>query len=111
MFVTGKAIGQALKIPDSQRSMEQVLSSLGQTWRVNHRYITSDVGWMYQKTGDRSAVMTIVFPYPDDFERGILTGVAERFKPADSVQIKVVMDEAKPRNDRRGAFTTFLVSW
>ncbi|MCP4542781.1 MAG: hypothetical protein GY832_37130 [Chloroflexi bacterium] len=111
MFVTGKAVAQALQIPVGQRSIEQVPSSLGQMWRVNHRHITLDVGWKHQKTGDRSAVMTIVSPYPDDFERGILIGVVERFKPADSVGTKVVIDETKPRNDHGGAFTSFLVSW
>jgi hypothetical protein len=59
----------------------------------------------------RKAEMVCRNPYPSDFDRGILTAMAERFKPADSVSTEVILDLSKESRLNGADSCTYLISW
>jgi hypothetical protein len=63
--------------------------------------------YAFHRDGTRSGVMVCNTPYPSDFDRGIVTGVARRFR----AHATVVMDESQPSRKRGGESCTYLVAW
>jgi len=111
LFVIGKRIAEIVTFPPQINSLEKLLRQLNYFYQQDRRHCNPDEGWRYESTGARSATMTIVSPYPDDYERGVLEGFVRKFKPTDSYGIRVLYDETKPRNDHQGGSTTLLVTW
>ncbi|MFC2137727.1 hypothetical protein ACFLTE_06090 [Bacteroidota bacterium] len=77
---------------------------------MNHR--NGSIGnYKYEKTGEKSAIITCTNPYPDDFDKGIISAMARRFKPATSSIVNVKVDETKPARSKGGEETTYTIKW
>lgn len=59
----------------------------------------------------RHATVVSTSPYPSKLEEGYLTGLIERFRPADSSHFEVKEDINHPRKETGGDSTTFLLHW
>ncbi|MFP2932696.1 hypothetical protein ACLESO_47620 [Pyxidicoccus sp. 3LG] len=57
-------------------------------------------------SGNRGVLTAHTF-YPDEFIRGLIVSMAQRFKP----QARVELDVTKPSLSRGGESTTWLISW
>lgn len=111
---TLNAIGQ--KIPENANFPPEIddifkaLSAIDIAYHMNHR--NGEIGnYKFQKVDEKSAKIICNNPYPDEFDKGIITAMARRFKPTTSTNVKINIDETQPIRTKGGDSTTFLVSW
>ena len=63
--------------------------------------------YAFRRDGPRSGVMVCNTPYPSDFDRGIVAGVARKFRP----NATVVIDETKPSRKRGAHSCSYIIAW
>lgn len=112
--LTLNTIGQ--KIPENAQFPPQIteihgaLASINQAYHMNHR--NGSIGdYKYEKTGEKSATIVCTNPYPDEFDKGIITAIGRKFKPSGSFSVKVNIDLSKPQRSKGDDSTTYLVTW
>ncbi len=105
-----------LKIPENANfppdidSIDKALAGIDVAYHMNHR--NGEIGhYHYEKTGPRSATLVCENPYPCDFDRGIIEAMSYRFKPKDSLNVKVVHDDSCPCRKQNAESCTYRVSW
>jgi len=109
LYSIGQKIPENAKFPPEIDEIDKALSAINVAYHMNHRNgIIGD--YKYEKTGDRSAKITCTNPYPDEFDRGIISQMGKKFQPSGSF-VKVNIDESKPTRTKGGDSTTFLISW
>lgn len=107
--------GIGLKIPDQAlfpqgpHALEEGLAAIDEAYRMNHR--GGAIGsYAFTLDGPGAARIVSDGPYPSDFDRGIITAVAERFKPAGAT-VTVELDPTQPTRKKGGASCTFRITW
>jgi hypothetical protein len=50
-------------------------------------------------------------PYPSEFDRGIITAMARKFKPRESLLVSVELDNAKPSRMKGADSCTYKIKW
>ena len=55
--------------------------------------------------------MTIVSPYPDEYEHGVLEGFARKLKPADSQVVRVEHEPGTRPSGSERTTSVFIVTW
>ena len=50
-------------------------------------------------------------PNPTQFDKGIITGFARKYKPKDAILVKVELDETKPTRVKGENSDTFKITW
>jgi hypothetical protein len=109
LFAIGKSIPRNAKFPPGINTIPAALSSIDVAYHMNHR--GGAIGdFAVTQSNDRSAVLVCRNPYPCDFDRGVITGTADRFKPPHT-SVRVVHDDRKPCRKEGADSCTFLVSW
>ena len=106
--------------PPEIDNIEAALASIDVAYHMNHRIqgevlfdpatgiMKEGIGhYRYQPGGDRGGVMVCETPYPSEFDRGIITGTARRWRPT----VEVTLDESKPTRKRGADSCTYLVKW
>jgi hypothetical protein len=110
LIALGRKIQEAAAWPPEIDSLQAALASIDATYHQNHR--NGEVGqYLYEKTSLRSGKMVCSTPYPCDFDRGILSGVSRKFKPADVLNVRIVHDDTKPCRKKGAASCTLLINW
>jgi len=110
LFSIGRRIPENARFPSEIDSIGKALASLNAAYHVNHR--GGGIGsYRFEKTGLRSGRMICKNPYPCDFDRGIVTAVAEKFRPADCEAVVVSKDESAPCRKEGADSCTYLVAW
>ena len=92
MFNIGKTIPENVEFPPGIDSIEKALSAIDTGYQMNHR--NGDVGFYRVEEHDideRHFVIRCKNPYPCDFDRGIITSMARKFKRG----VKVELDTSK----------------
>jgi hypothetical protein len=120
LFTVGKRIPSVVSWPSAPSTIEAGLASVDAAYHMNHR-VDGEV-LFDQETGDmrdgighysfwsggvRRAVMVCNSPYPSEFDRGIITGLARRFKPA----VTVLLDESHPTRKCGADTCTYTIRW
>ncbi len=108
LFVAGRNIGMSADLPPIFDTIEKTLASFDQVFKIGHRGVPVEQGWRYTKTGERSAIMESIAPYPDELQRGVCDGFIRRFKIGAPL---VRTDESKSRVDTGGKSVTFIAQW
>jgi hypothetical protein len=121
LYTIGKAIVEVTEIPKHVNDIHAGLSSLDIIYHLNHRKngkvmfnpetgeMLSGIGnYKYQPVqNEKCIVFTCDNPYPCDFDRGLITGLAGRFEPQSSTRHD---NEAQCR--KKGANScTYIVRW
>ncbi len=104
----GRQVSGSAPIPPQIDTLQKVYGALDDAYYSQHR--GGDIGhYHYISTGRRSGTMISTTAYPTEFDRGILTALAERFEPQSLVDIQ--LDELSETRQRGGDSCTFLISW
>lgn len=111
---TLRAIGR--KVPDNSafppeiQTLEQALGSLDAAYKMNHRGPGYIGGYRYTSTGPQSCRMVVDTPFPCAFDMGLLEALGERFRPKDSLWVRVGHDP-KTCRERGDASCAYTLSW
>ncbi len=112
LFEIGKSIPSNAQFPTEIDNIEKALSSIDVAYQMNHK--GGEIGFYKLVKIDlkkKNAIIHCKNPYPCDFDRGIITAMARKFRPIDSDFPEVKLDESKP-NRRNGADESwYIVSW
>jgi hypothetical protein len=109
LFMIGKKIPENAKFPPEIDHIEKALGAIDVAYHMNHRF--GEIGtYGFKKTGDHTATMVCKNPYPCDFDRGIVTAMATRFKPAGSMPV-VTHDDGAPCRKKGADSCTYHVKW
>ena len=124
LYLIGLKIPENAKLPPQVDSIEKALGSIDVAYHMNHRInakvlfdpqtrtMLEGIGhYVFEKSGEREAKMTCRNPYPCDFDRGIIYGMAKRFKPADALLVQVRHDDARPCRSKGAETCEYKVVW
>ena len=110
LYNIGQKIPDNAKFPPEIKEIHQALGIIDVAYKMNHR--GGSIGeYKYEKTGEKSAKVVCTNPYPDDFDKGLITAMARKFKPATSTMINVSADTNQPSRAKGADSTVFLVNW
>ncbi|HAM99968.1 MAG TPA: hypothetical protein DCQ26_15310 [Marinilabiliales bacterium] len=106
----GQKIPENAVFPPQIDEIHTALGAINQAYHMNHRNgLIGD--YTYQKSGEKSGKMVCTNPYPDDFDKGIITAMGRRFLPKGSYTINVMIDKTQPERSKGADSTTFLINW
>ncbi|WKK80306.1 hypothetical protein [Marivirga arenosa] len=124
LFLIGKAIINNAQFPPI-KDLEEGLRSIDVAYHMNHRVngkimfdpetgkMTPGIGY-YKVTKfdskNKEAEMVCDNPYPTKFDEGIITQVANKFKPMGS-RVSVDLDTTKEMRKEGANSDTFLIRW
>ena len=106
----GRSVPNTAKFPPGIDSMEKALGSIDIAYHMNHRGPLSG-NYKMSKVSDTKIIVVCDSAYPCDFDFGIVSAMAERFRPAAAVVVKVSHDPTSPCRKTGGAPCTYVVSW
>lgn len=112
LFAIGKAIPENADFPPDIDTLEKALGAIDVAYHMNHR--NGEIG--YYKLAkfneeDKLAVVECRNPYPSNFDRGIITTMARKFKPPHILMIAVELDTSKPSRLDGADLCTYRISW
>jgi hypothetical protein len=109
LYSIGQKIPENAIFPPEINDTHKALLAINVAYHMNHR--NGEIGeYKYNRTGDRSAVITCTNPYPDEFDKGIIFQMGKKFAPAGAT-VNVKVDEDLPKRSKGADSTTYLVSW
>lgn len=124
LYSIGLKIPENAKFPPQINSLADALRAIDVAYHMNHRIngnvlfdpqtgiMREGIGhYLFEKTGEREAKITCINPYPCDFDRGIIEGMAKRFKPADSLFVEVRHIDAHPCRKTGAGTCEYKVTW
>lgn len=110
IFLMGKKVPDKAIWPPDIDTIEKALASIDTAYHLNYR--GGEMGhYKYVKTGERQAQIICDNPFPCDFDRGIIEATAKKFKPKDSLIIKVEHLYPEKCRKKGGDVCTYLVKW
>lgn len=112
LFAIGKAIPENAQFPPDIDNLEKALSAINVAYQMNHR--NGEIGHYklidFQEE-NRLAIMECKNPYPSSFDKGIITTMTRKFKPATSIITRVELDEDKPSRTSGADSCHYKISW
>ena len=114
LFRIGEKIATNAVLPPGINSLEACLASIDTAYHMNHR--RGDIGsyeysYIGGDTGLKRAKMICPNPYPCAFDRGVIQGFSQRFRPAGAIDIIVRHVESGPCRKNGANSCTYLISW
>ncbi|HEX8700929.1 MAG TPA: hypothetical protein VF815_18940 [Myxococcaceae bacterium] len=111
---TLKAVGRNIPgrvlLPPNITTVEQALGTLDVAYKMNHRSQGYTGSYGYLALAPRSGQIISDSPYPCSFDEGLLEGVSERFRPRDSIWLRIEHDGRGCRKNG-AASCTYRVTW
>ncbi len=109
LYQVGRQVPQQYRFPPGIDSIESVLSDLDEAYRKSHR--GGEVGhYRFQMLGMNVGQMTCDNPYPCDFDRGIISALAQRFEPPGSL-VDVRHEDDAPCKKQGADSCVYTISW
>jgi hypothetical protein len=106
----GRKIPENAMFPPNIVTIEDGFRSIDVAYRMNHRGTGNIGGYHYSRTGERTAQMLCDNPYPCPMDEGLLESIGGRFRPQDSIWVRVEHQPGGCRKDG-AASCTFNLSW
>jgi len=120
LFMIGKRVPEHALWPSYVATLEDALASIDIAYHMNHRVdgevmydaatccMHEGIGhYRCHKEQPRRFIMVCENPYPSEFDRGLITTIARKFRPLASVSL----DEVKPSRKHGANSCTYIVSW
>jgi hypothetical protein len=124
LYSIGLKIPENAHFPPQIDSIENALRAIDVAYHMNHRIAgqilfdpqtgttLEGIGhYIFEKAGEREVKMTCHNPYPCDFDKGIIDGMANRFKPAGSPFALVRHADTGPCRKKGAEMCEYKVSW
>jgi len=109
LFNIGLKIPENAIFPNELNNVHEALAAIDIAYYNNHR--GGEIGhYEYTRTEEYSGTFICTNPYPDEFDKGIITAMCRKFM-SDITLICVIIDERKPVRSKGGDSTTFMVNW
>jgi len=124
LYSIGKRVPEHAKFPDDISGIEDALGKLDVAYHMNHR--RAGVELYDPQTGrlragigsygvvechSREALIACRNPYPCAFDHGLVTALAERYRPANAIFIRVEHDPPDVCRQRGAAACRSRVGW
>ncbi|MGD9158627.1 MAG: hypothetical protein PVG39_09490 [Desulfobacteraceae bacterium] len=107
LYSMGTKIHENAKFPPGLDSLEKALESIDIAYHMNHR--GGEIGnYKLYKSPDGGFYFKCNNPYPCEFDRGIIEGLARKFT-TEGHFIKVKHDDSAPCRDRGDDFCTYYI--
>lgn len=107
----GRKIPESAPFPRDIDSLEKALRSLDAAYRMNHRGSEHFGAYRYEPgSTPRSARVVSDTPYPCDMDMGLVEAVAERFRPSDTLWLRLEHAPGSCRK-RGGLDCAYHLSW
>ena len=98
-----------VKFPPEISSIEQVLETMDDIYHMNHVGEADAGHYTWEKTGERSGIMTTDHPYPCSLDHGVLEGFVNYFKdPGQSTSVEHLSEACKMDSED---ICTFEIKW
>lgn len=120
LFAMGKKVPDLAGIPPTITTIHEALGAIDTAYHASHSdaegplwnpatgALREGIGhYAFHREGPRAGVMVCNTPYPSDFDRGIVAGVARIFRP----DATVVLDESQPTRKIGATSCVYLVAW
>ncbi len=114
LYRIGAEIAKNAKLPPDIDNLEVALGAIDTAYHMNQRggeighYRFVDEG---TSGGLRIGRMECLNPYPHAFDRGVLDGFAERFRPEDCIDVVIRDDESAPNRKAGARASMYIVTW
>lgn len=110
LYLIGQKIPENAKFPAGIDTLAKALASIDVAYHMNHR--GGEIGYYrYEPLTERSAQMVCRNPYPCDFDRGIITAMAQKFKPQGAISVRVRHDDAAECRKTGADSCTYTIEW
>jgi hypothetical protein len=107
LYCIGTKIPETAQFPADIDSLTKALAAVDIAYHMNHR--GGDIGhYHFHQPLDGPMSFTCTNPYPCEFDRGIIEGIARRFAP-DGHHITIKHDEGGPCRDRGEGSCTYHI--
>lgn len=124
LYAIGRKIPANAQFPPQIETIEDALASIDVAYHMNHRRggqvmfdpatgaMLEGIGhYVYEKKGPKHLRVTGENPYPCDFDRGIVIAMAERFRPAEAMLLRVSHAIEGPCRRRGDDACIYDVTW
>lgn len=106
----GQKIPENAQFPPEVNEIHMAFDIINKAYHMNHR--NGMIGdYKYEKTSERSGKMVCTNPYPDEFDKGLITAMGRKFLPPGSFMVRTTIDESQPSRTKGGDSTTFNINW
>lgn len=109
LYAIGLRVYDNALFPSSINDVSSALAIIDTAYHMNHRNGEID-HYSYQRNSENAGTMICTNPYPDSLDQGIITSMAQKFNPNNTL-VEVEIDRTKPIRDQGGDSTTFLICW
>lgn len=107
LYCIGTKIPETAQFPDDIDSLAKALESIDVAYHMNHR--GGDIGhYHFHQPPDGPMSFTCINPYPCEFDRGIIEGIARQFTPA-GLHITVKHADEAPCRDKGADSCTYHI--
>ena len=105
----GKMIPHDVAFPPNIKNLEEAYISIDVAYNMNHR--GGNIGnYRYTKISDTGGKMICNNPYPAEFNKGLLEGVAENYLP-EGKMFKIKYDSHYSLSESSANSSCFLIEW
>jgi hypothetical protein len=109
LYGIGQKIPENAVFPPEINEIHKGLSAINVAYHMNHR--NGEIGeYKYERVSDRGAIITCTNPYPDEFDKGIISAMGKKFAPKGAA-VAVKIDDSKPIRSKGADSTTYLITW
>lgn len=108
LSAVGRQIVAQAPVPPNVDSPASALSALDTAYQGEHR--GGDVGhYHFVSKGPRNGLMISTTPYPENFDRGLIRALVEKFDPDGLIDVH--MDSSPESMEKGASARTYSVSW
>lgn len=113
LYMIGKTVPEIIQFPPMINGFESAMGSINISYLNSHRNIDKTYPYYsFKKEGERKASVHCDNPYPSEFDRGLITGLARKFPPKNiSGPMDAHLDRGKPTRKEGANSCTFVMTW
>lgn len=110
LFLMGKYVPEYAVFPPDIDALGKALASIDAAYHMTNR--GKSIGYYkFKRTGQRTAAMICNNPFPCDFDRGIISGMIDKFKPKGCLHKARLTHEESLCRKKGDNSCTYLISW